>query len=136
MAAVRYLADTSVLLDFIGRRIKSQSDTLEQALRQQQVVGISAAILRETLQGARDASALEALRARLVRLPMFEPSDIYNSRVSAALIYARLRWRGHTVRSSVDCLIALTAIEHDLVLLHDDRDFDAIASIEPRLKLA
>lgn len=132
----RYLVDTSVLVDFLGRRVKPQSDLLEQALRRRRVVGISGAILQETLQGARDAAAFEAMRGRLVRLSLFEPGDIYNSRVMAALTYARLRWRGHTVRSATDCLIALTAIEHDLTLLHDDRDFEAIARIEPRLRLA
>jgi predicted nucleic acid-binding protein len=30
-----------------------------------------------------------------------------------------------------DCLIAQTAIEYDLFLLHDDRDFEAIAEIIP-----
>ena len=32
-----------------------------------------------------------------------------------------------TVGSSVDCLIAQTAIEHRLHLLHNDSDFDRIA---------
>lgn len=136
MAEARYLADASVLLDFLGRRVKPQSDVLEQALRAGKVVGISGQILQEALQGSRDSAAFEAMRSRLVRLPLFEPGDVYNSRVMAAMTYARLRWRGVTVRSSADCLIALTAIEHDLTLLHDDRDFEAIALIEPRLKLA
>lgn len=136
MAEVRYLADASVLLDFLGRKVKSQSDVLEHALRTRKVVGISGQILQETLQGSRDSASFEAMRGRLVRLPLFEPSDTYNSRVMAAMTYARLRWRGITVRSAADCLIALTAIEHDLTLLHDDRDFEAIARVETRLKLA
>lgn len=136
MAAVRYLADTSVLLDFFGRRVKPQSDTLEQALRSRKVVGICGQILQETLQGVRDGAAFEAMRARLIRMPMFEPADVVNSRVMAALIYARLRRRGVTIHSAGDCMIALTAIEHDLVLLHDDADFERIAQLDRRLKLA
>ncbi|MDO9046168.1 MAG: hypothetical protein Q7U66_00335 [Methylobacter sp.] len=35
----------------------------------------------------------------------------------------------------MDCLIAQTAIEHDLILLHSDKDFEHIAEIFPALKL-
>jgi predicted nucleic acid-binding protein len=45
----------------------------------------------------------------------------------AARIYYELRRQGITVRNTIDCLIAASAIEHDLLLLHDDRDFAAIA---------
>jgi hypothetical protein len=31
--------------------------------------------------------------------------------------------------SSIDCLIAQTAIEHGLFLLHNDSDFDRIAQV-------
>jgi hypothetical protein len=34
-----------------------------------------------------------------------------------------------SVTSSVDCLIAQTAIEHNLLLLHNDSDFDRIAQV-------
>jgi predicted nucleic acid-binding protein len=51
----------------------------------------------------------------------------------AGSLYARCRWRGYTPRSPHDCLIAQLAIEHRAPLLHDDRDFEPIAQIEPRL---
>ena len=34
-------------------------------------------------------------------------------------------------KDHIDCLIAQTAIEHDLLLLHNDRDFDRIAGVTP-----
>jgi len=40
-----------------------------------------------------------------------------------------------TIRSTVDCRIARTAVEHDLLLVHDDRDFDFIATVEPELRI-
>jgi predicted nucleic acid-binding protein len=40
-----------------------------------------------------------------------------------------------TPRSPHDCLIACIAIEHGTPLLHDDKDFEAIARVEPRLLL-
>jgi len=56
--------------------------------------------------------------------------------VEAARIYGACRAAGVTIRSSVDCLIARIAIEHDLALLHDDRDFEDIARVVSELRLA
>jgi len=36
-----------------------------------------------------------------------------------------------TVRSTIDCLIAQVCVEHDATLLHNDRDFERIASVVP-----
>jgi len=44
-------------------------------------------------------------------------------------VFFDLRRKGMSVRSSVDCLIAQTAIEHGLHLLHNDSDFDRIAKV-------
>jgi len=44
----------------------------------------------------------------------------------AAELYRSLRRRGVTIRKPVDCMIASVAIEHDIALLHNDRDFDPI----------
>ena len=52
----------------------------------------------------------------------------------AAELYFRCRKHGITIGSTIDLLIAQTAIENDLYLLHDDRDFSLMASIEPKLK--
>jgi predicted nucleic acid-binding protein len=41
----------------------------------------------------------------------------------AAEIYRTLRRKGITIRNSVDCMIASVAIENDIILLHNDRDF-------------
>ena len=41
-----------------------------------------------------------------------------------------------TTRSAINCLIARVAIEHALVLLHDDRDFENMAGAVPELTLA
>lgn len=47
----------------------------------------------------------------------------------AARIYFDLRRQGRTVRSPIDCCIAQLALEHDVLLIHRDRDFETIAEI-------
>ncbi|MEQ6358376.1 hypothetical protein SAMN04244560_00243 [Thermoanaerobacter thermohydrosulfuricus] len=42
--------------------------------------------------------------------------------------------KGITIRSTIDLLIAQTAIENNLYLLHDDKDFSLIAQVDERLK--
>jgi predicted nucleic acid-binding protein len=38
------------------------------------------------------------------------------------------------VRSTIDCLIAQIAVEHGLLLLHDDRDFAHMQTVESNLR--
>jgi hypothetical protein len=57
------------------------------------------------------------------------PRDPLATHVAAARIYYDCRRRGLTVRSTLDCVIAQIAIEHGVPLLHDDRDYDAIAHV-------
>jgi len=58
-----------------------------------------------------------------------------DTHVLAASLYARCRWRGITICSPHDCLTAALALEHDQPLLTLDRDFTAIAKVEPKLVL-
>ncbi len=51
-------------------------------------------------------------------------------------MYFNCRRAGITIRSATDCLIARIAIEHELILLHDDRDFESMAEVVPELELA
>ena len=47
----------------------------------------------------------------------------------AARIFYDLRRQGLTVRSPIDCCIAQAALENDLLLIHNDRDFETIAQV-------
>ena len=133
---MQVLADTSVILNSLLGIDTAASRQFARLMRSGPAPSITPEVFQEVLQGARDAANFSRLRGELVRLPMLEPADIYNSRSQAAWMYAAMRWQGVTVRSTIDCLIAQTAIEHDLPLLHDDKDYLKIAGFEPRLKLA
>lgn len=51
----------------------------------------------------------------------------------AARIYSDLRQIGVTT-GAMDCCIAQTALSHDALLLHRDRDFDFVAKVRPALR--
>jgi predicted nucleic acid-binding protein len=54
---------------------------------------------------------------------------------NAAVMYKKCIKSGITIRSTIDLIIAETAIENHLLLLHNDNDFKNIAKIIKDLKL-
>lgn len=129
-----HLVDTSVWLDFLRGQHTGKVEHLK-LLLSQDTAHLADIIYQEILQGARSQTDLTRLRDYF-RDQRFCASPTRASFEAAAEIYARARWTGLTIRSNNDCLIAQLAIEQDLVLLHDDADFEKIAKVEPRLKLA
>ena len=106
---------------------------LRQALRRQEPVFMLEVVYQELLQGARDAGHFIRLQTELDAVPLWSPVDSLELHRQAAMLYARCRWRGITVRSPHDYVIAASAIEAGLPLLHDDRDFAALAQAAPQL---
>jgi predicted nucleic acid-binding protein len=83
-------------------------------------------VMLEVLQGARTedmAARLESLLQRFVVVPMLSESLA----LKAARNYRSLRRKGVTICSSIDVIIATFCIEHNHMLLHDDRDFAPMA---------
>ena len=83
----------------------------------------------EVAAGARSEANLEIINS-VLDLGAYTPVFPHHFD-DAAAIYRQCRARGVTVRSMVDCLIAAIALENGLELLHNDRDFDAIAAVYP-----
>lgn len=96
---------------------------------------VAPVIVQEILQGASSPDSLARLRTHFLALPLLEPRSNGHTHANAGELYARCRWAGTTPRSPHDCLIAQLAVEHGVALLHDDRDFEAIARVEKRLQL-
>ncbi|QJW85271.1 PIN domain-containing protein [Ramlibacter terrae] len=84
------------------------------------------------LQGARSDRGFDALREMLSTMVLLEPRELSSYEI-AAVLYRRARKAGYTVRKPNDCLIAAVALENGALLVHNDRDFLALASIEPAL---
>lgn len=131
-----YLADTSAWIEYTRPRPRRVGVLLRDLIEADTAVFVTGVIVQELLQGARNELECRRLVKWLKPQRRITPKDEFASYVKAGRLYARCRWRGVTPRSSNDCLIAQLAIEHDLALLHDDTDFEKIAKIEPRLRLA
>jgi predicted nucleic acid-binding protein len=84
-------------------------------------------VLAEVLQGARSeahATVLERDLRQFTIAPMLNDQ----SATRAAAHYRALRRQGITVRKIADLIIGTFCIHHDYPLLHDDRDFDGMAT--------
>lgn len=91
-------------------------------------------IYQEILQGAASPERFVKLHEYLRSMPFLVPSHPIETYARAAELYVRCRKQGITPRSPHDCLVVRIAIENAVPLLHDDRDFDALARVERTLK--
>lgn len=124
------LVDTSVWIEFFNGIDSAAVHLLEDLIGAEEEVCISEYILTETLQGFKEDRDFELARKHLLCFPLYSLNGT-DSYVHAAHIYRNCRKKGITIRKTADCIIAQTAIENKLILLHDDSDFDRIASICP-----
>jgi len=122
-----YLVDTSVLIDFLKGIDTSESKKFENILENKTSFGISAFTYQEVLQGAKDIKEYDRLNTYLSTQKIYYPLD--KSYEKAAKLFFTCRKSGITIRSTIDTLIATTAIENNLILLHSDRDFDNMAEV-------
>lgn len=129
------IVDSSVWIDFLARKRGRAWLLLQRAMRDRERIFVTPIIVQEVLQGARDEAEFSLLRNSLRPVSRLEPADGMAAAIAAAHLYARCRWAGVTIRSPLDCLIAVVAIEHRMPLLSEDRDFSAIRNADPRLKL-
>ena len=130
-----YLVDTSVWVDYLRGKATARVRTLRELLAEEDIVGVAPIILQEVLQGADSGQRFEKWRKYFAGLCCYVPADPVASHVAAARLYQSCRRAGTTPRSSNDCLIAQIAIEHGLILVHADRDFEAIARAVSGLRL-
>ena len=128
------LVDTSVLIDFFKGTDNEQGDKFEQIIKKGIPFGINNLIYLEVLQGAKSKKEFTLLDSYLSTQTFYKLVNGKKSYQAAALIAIKCRAKGLTIRSTIDLLIAQTAIENHLFLLHNDHDFTRIASIEKKLK--
>ena len=128
------LVDTSVLVNFFKGITNKQVIKLENAIKDKIPFGINNLIYQELLQGARSEKEFDLLKEYLSTQRFYDLKNAKESYEAAAKNYFYCRKNGITVRSTIDMLILQTAMENNLYLLHDDRDFSNIAKILTDLK--
>lgn len=86
-------------------------------------------VIQEVLQGIDDEGAFNAIRSAMFAWARVDSPLDEQVMDRAVLIYRQARRAGLPIRSSVDCLIAASALRHGLTVVHCDRDFEAIARV-------
>jgi predicted nucleic acid-binding protein len=117
------IVDATVWIDYLRGSTNGEVLWLDRELQRQRLA-LTDLILCEVLQGVREKSTFERVRADLLKFEVFATGGI-DLAVAAADNYRKLRHRGRTVRRTIDCLIATFCLEEGHSLLHRDRDFDA-----------
>ncbi|MGE5342906.1 MAG: PIN domain nuclease [Candidatus Omnitrophota bacterium] len=125
------LVDTSVLIDFLKGNSNRKTDLFVAILDKGLPFGINNFIYQELLQGCRTLRDFMLLRSYLGNQKFYDFKSGRDSYADAAMIYFKLRKKGITIRSTIDCLIAQMTIENNLYLLHNDNDFTQISDIIP-----
>ena len=116
------LVDSGVWIDFFRGVTTHATDTLNERLRHNGVVG-GDLIIAEVLRGFLNDRDFDEAREVLTALDIVEIGGT-DLAIEAAQNYRRLRAKGITVRKTIDTLIATRCIQNDLELLYSDRDFD------------
>ena len=123
------LVDTSVWIDYFNGIKNKQTESLDQILSEQSVL-VGDIILTEVLQG------FDSDKEFRLAKQAFEPLDCIHLggkslAIKAASNFRFLRSKGLTIRKTVDMLVGSWCIEHEMELLHNDKDFDQIATQLP-----
>jgi predicted nucleic acid-binding protein len=127
------LLDSSVWIDAqrgnmtdAVRFVESREDSEE--------IATTGIVFQEVLQGIRSQAQYERMRQALWSTLILEPRELSTYDIAAQL-YRSARVAGLTIRKPNDCLIAAIALEHGALLVHNDRDFQALARVEPALMI-
>lgn len=127
------LVDTTVWVDFFRGTNSAVNRILHRLIDQEEDLCLTPLNLTEILQGIRHEALYEETKDHLLDFPVFHPDGV-STFLHAAEIYRACRKRGRTIRGTIDCVIAAIAIEYELTVLHNDRDFEHIAACT-RLRL-
>jgi predicted nucleic acid-binding protein len=120
------LIDTSVWISIFRDRTGQVRKQLETLIDERDVL-ITRFTQLELLQGSLNEKDWTLLSTYLETQDYVELMS--HSWQAAARIYYDLRRQGLTVRSPINCCIAQAALENNLLLIHNDRDFETIAQV-------
>lgn len=119
------VVDTSAWIELFRGSGHRCARSLRDLIDSDSDVAITEVVAMELLAGV-NASKVHQLRRSLYRFDVLPLKGLAGFE-EAALLYRLCRQAGETPRSTVDCLIAVAAINASAELLHNDSDFEKIA---------
>lgn len=118
------VVDSSVWIDYLNDAATDRTAQLDGLIGHEPIL-VGDILLCEILQGLRsetEARRVEDLLRSFDLAPMLDP----DLAIRAAANYRALRRIGVTLSKTADLIIGTFCIERRHLLLHDDRDFDAM----------
>jgi len=122
---VRVLVDSSAWIEFLNGHASPERDAVRTLIEGDDDVYTCGVVVAEVLQGIRSERSRREVEDLFGQMTLLEAPGLAPY-VRAASLYRSLRQRGVTVRSTIDCLVAVLAEEHGCALLARDRDLSAI----------
>ncbi len=120
------LVDSSVWIDHF-RNVETEAVGKLRSIEREERLRMADLIRLELLIGSRDDAHAAAINRRLKSIPEVRLLDGV-SIDECATNYRVLRSKGVKIRKSIDIIIGSFCIRNDYLLLHDDRDFTAMAT--------
>jgi predicted nucleic acid-binding protein len=122
---LRILVDTSAWIDFLNGYSSAERQAVADLIASDHEICTCGVVVAEVFQGLRKSRERPRLSDLFRDLTFLEPAGI-DDYFRAADLYRALRERGVTIRSTIDCLIAIIAAEHGCSILARDQDMDMI----------
>jgi len=124
------IIDDTLMADVLkATGVKSKREAVELGLKallmlkqQEDIKAFKDMILAEVLQGFRQDPDYQAAKTLLCSLPVHAMLGATMA-LKSAENFRKLRQQGITVRKTIDTMIATYCIEHELLLLHSDKNF-------------
>jgi predicted nucleic acid-binding protein len=124
------VVDTSVWIDVLNEVASPQAQRCIELIETGQAVALTEVIFTEILQGLRSQREAAEVERHLRAFPILRLESLDDFALAAEL-YRAARRAGVTIRKTLDCLIAAPCVRTRAPLLHDDADFDRLASCTP-----
>lgn len=128
------LVDTSVIINYLKNVEDEYSNAFNLIIENNVPFGINNYIYQEILQGAKSEKEFNILKNFFDGVHFYKLKG-QSSYEEAAKLNIRCRQNGVTIRSTIDLLIAQTAIENDVMLLANDSDYVNMKKVITELKL-
>ena len=124
------VVDTSAWIDFLRARETPADLTICRLIAEDAPLAVTEVVVFELLTGVRSEREQDDLRDHVLSIPVL-PLNGLDGYEAAADLYRACRRGGETLRSPVDCLVAVPAIAANATLLAADRDFEILARHTP-----